>query len=260
MFRSYLKIFENLLNTLGHFCIFSAASICSIFKRPYRFEEIFKQLEFVGNKSMIIIFLTGAFTGLALSLQIYLGFSMVGAPNLVGPTVALGIFRELGPVLSGLIVAARAGGAMAAQLGTMRVSEQIDAIKVMGVDPIQYLVGPRVFASVISLPLLCGFFDFVAMAGSHTLCVHVLEIDSAIFWAKITEWIDPSDVTQGLIKAAFFGLIFSLVCTYRGYYTTGGAKGVGESTNRGVVVSMVSIIIADYVLTNFIRLYFQLVK
>jgi phospholipid/cholesterol/gamma-HCH transport system permease protein len=259
MFNLKFPYLENLILTLGHFCIFSAGALRSIFQRPYRFEEIFKQLEFVGNKSVSIIFLTGVFTGLALSLQIYLGFSMVGAPNLVGPTVALGIFRELGPVLSGLIVAARAGGAMAAQLGTMRVSEQIDAIKVMGVDPVQYLVGPRVFASVVSLPLLCGFFDFVAMAGSHTICVFVFEIDSAIFWDKITEWISPSDVMQGLVKAAFFGLIFSLVCTYRGYYTTGGAKGVGESTNRGVVISMVSIIISDYVLTNFIRLYFQLV-
>lgn len=255
-----LKLLESLLLTLGHFFIFAWAGIRSIFQKPYRWEEIFKQLEFVGNKSVIIIFLTGIFTGLALSLQIYLGFSMVGAPNLVGPTVALGIFRELGPVLSGLIVAARAGGAMAAQLGTMRVSEQIDAIKVMGVDPVQYLVGPRIIASVISLPLLCGFFDFVAMAGSHMLCVYVLEIDSAIFWDKIREWINPSDVSQGLVKAGFFGLIFSVICTYRGYYTSGGAKGVGESTNRGVVVSMVAIIISDYVLTNFIRLYFQLVN
>lgn len=255
-----LKLLESLLLTLGHFFIFAWAGIRSIFQKPYRWEEIFKQLEFVGNKSVIIIFLTGIFTGLALSLQIYLGFSMVGAPNLVGPTVALGIFRELGPVLSGLIVAARAGGAMAAQLGTMRVSEQIDAIKVMGVDPVQYLVGPRIISSVISLPLLCGFFDFVAMAGSHMLCVYVLEIDSAIFWDKIREWINPSDVSQGLVKAGFFGLIFSVICTYRGYYTTGGAKGVGESTNRGVVVSMVAIIISDYVLTNFIRLYFQLVN
>lgn len=260
MFSLRFIFLENLLSTLGHFCIFACSAIGSIFRKPYRFEEFFKQLEFVGNKSLSIIFLTGGFTGLALSLQIFLGFSLVGAPNLVGPTVALGIFRELGPVLSGLIVAARAGGAMAAQLGTMRVSEQIDAIKVMGVDPVQYLVGPRVLASVIALPLLCAFFDFIAMVGSHALCVYVLELDGAIYWDKIREWINPSDVTQGLIKAAFFGLMFSVVCTYRGYYTTGGAKGVGESTNRGVVVSMVAIIIADYVLTNFIRLYFQLVN
>lgn len=259
MFKPYINLFEKFLGALGHFCIFAFYGVISIFKRPYRFEDAFKQLEFVGNKSLAIIFLTGGFTGLALSLQIYLGFSIVGMPNLVGPTVALGIFRELGPVLAGLIVAARAGGAMAAQLGTMRVSEQIDAIKVMGVDPVQYLVGPRILASVISLPLLCAFFDFVAMVGCYLLCVHLFEMDAALFWDKIIEWINPSDVTQGLIKACFFGLIFSVVCTYRGYYTTGGAKGVGESTNQGVVVSMVSIIIADYVLTNFIRLYFQIV-
>lgn len=248
----------NLLYTLGHFSIFAGNSLKSIFSKPYRFDELFKHLEFVGNKSATIIFLTGGFTGLALSLQIYLGFSLVGAPNLVGPTVALGIFRELGPVLTGLIVAARAGGAMAAQLGTMKVSEQIDALKVMGVDPIQYLVSPRVVASIIALPLLCGFFDFVAMAGSHALSVYVLEMDGAIFWDKIRLWIQPSDVYQGLIKSGFFGLMFSIICCYRGYYTTGGAKGVGEATNRGVVISMVSIIIADYVLTNIIRVYFHI--
>ena len=250
----------NFLESLGHFFIFSWVSVRSIFKSPLRWEEIFRHLEFVGSQSIGIIFLTGCFTGLALSLQIYLGFSLVGAPNLVGPTVALGIFRELGPVLSGIIVSARAGGAMAAQLGTMKVSEQIDAIKVVGVDPIQYLVGPRVLASIIALPLLCGFFDFMAMAASHTLSVYVLEIDAAIFWDKIRQWIKPSDVYQGLVKAWFFGFIFSLVCTYKGYYTQGGAKGVGEATNHGVVISMVTIIVVDYALTNFIRVYFYLTR
>lgn len=197
---------------------------------------------------------------MALSLQIWLGFSMVGMSDLVGPTVALGIFRELGPVLTGLIVSARAGGAMAAQLGTMRVSEQIDALRVIGVDPIQYLVMPRVVASVIILPLLCGFFDFVAMAGSYGLSVYVLEVDGALFLDKIQSWIKPSDVYQGMFKAGFFGLIFSLICTHRGFYTKGGAKGVGESTNQGVVASMVSIIIASYVLTNIIRVYFYFVE
>lgn len=235
-------------------------AISSIFKAPFRWEEIFKHLEFVGARSVGIVLVTGSFTGLALSLQIYLGFSLVGAPNLVGPTVALAIFRELGPVLSGIIVAARAGGAMAAQLGTMKVSEQIDAIKVVGVDPIQYLVSPRVLASVLALPLLCGLFDFLSMVASYSLSVYVLEIDAAIFWDKIRQWIKPSDVYQGLVKAWFFGFIFSLVCTYKGYYTQGGAKGVGEATNHGVVISIVTIIVTDYVLTNFIRVYFYLTR
>lgn len=249
-----------MLYNLGHFFIFIGTTFKSLTARPHRFEEIFKHMDFVGTGSVSIIFLTGLFTGMALSLQIWLGFSMVGMSDLVGPTVALGIFRELGPVLTGLIVSARAGGAMAAQLGTMRVSEQIDALRVIGVDPIQYLVMPRVVASVIILPLLCGFFDFVAMAGSYGLSVYVLEVDGALFLDKIQSWIKPSDVYQGMFKAGFFGLIFSLICTHRGFYTKGGAKGVGESTNQGVVASMVSIIIASYVLTNIIRVYFYFVE
>ncbi len=245
---------------LGHFFIFAGSAFKTIPARPYRVEEFFKHMDFVGTGSVSIIFLTGMFTGMALSLQIWLGFSMVGMSDLVGPTVALGIFRELGPVLTGLLVSARAGGAMAAQLGTMRVSEQIDALRVMGVDPIQYLVMPRILASIVVLPLLCGFFDFIAMLGSYGLSVYVLEVDGALFIDKIQSWIKPSDVYQGMFKAAIFGLIFSLICTHRGFYTKGGARGVGEATNRGVVVSMVTIIIASYVLTNFIRLYFHFVE
>lgn len=262
LFKLYNLIspLEAVVYGLGHFFIFVGTSLKCIFSHPYRFEEFFKHMDFVGNKSVSIIFLTGIFTGMALSLQIWLGFSIVGMSDLVGPTVALGIFRELGPVLTGLIVAARAGGAMAAQLGTMRVSEQIDALRVMGVDPIQYLVSPRIMASVIVLPLLCGFFDFVAMLGSYVLSVYVLEVDAALFMDKIQAWIKPSDVYQGMFKAAVFGLIFSLICTHRGFFTKGGAKGVGEATNRGVVVSMVTIIIADYVLTNIIRVFFYFVE
>jgi phospholipid/cholesterol/gamma-HCH transport system permease protein len=192
-----------------------------------------------------------------LSYQIFLGFKLVNATNLVGPTVALGITRELGPVLTGLIVAARAGGAMAARLGTMRVSEQIDALEVMGVDPKQYLVAPRILAAFISMPLLCGVFDFIAMVGAHLLCINVLGLDEAIFWDKIQLWINPGDINEGLIKAAVFGLTFSAICTNKGFYTKGGAKGVGEATNEGVVNSMVMIIVINYFITNLIRFYYS---
>lgn len=230
-----------------------------IFVNPYRFDEIVKHIEFIGNGSLLIILLTGAFTGMALSYQIFLGFKLVNATNLVGPTVALGISRELGPVLTGLIVSARAGGAMAARLGTMRVSEQIDALEVMGIDPIQYLVSPRLIAALISMPLLCGVFDFIAMTGAYLLCVRVLNLDEAIFWDKIQGWLHPRDIYEGLIKSAAFGLIFASVCTHRGYSTTGGAKGVGEATNSGVVNSMVLIIVMNFFATNIIRFYYHMV-
>jgi phospholipid/cholesterol/gamma-HCH transport system permease protein len=242
----------------GRACIFFAESVKLIFVRPFRLEEIVKHMEFVGNKSVVIIAMTSTFTGLALAYQIYLGFKLVNAVNLVGPTVAMGITRELGPVLTGLIVAARAGGAMAARLGTMRVSEQIDALEVMGVDPKQFLVGPRIVAAVITMPLLCAVFDFVAMLGAHFLCINVLGLDQAIFWDKITQWLHPGDIFQGLIKAGVFGITFAAVCTNRGFNASGGAKGVGEATNQGVVNSMVLIIILNFLMTSFIRFYYAI--
>ena len=227
-----------------------------VFKKPSRIDEIIRHMEFVGNKSILIILLTGSFTGMAMSFQIYLGFQLVNATSLVGPTVALGITRELGPVLTGLIVAARAGGAMAARLGTMRVSEQIDALEVMGVDPKQYLVAPRILATFITMPLLCGVFDFIAMVGAHVLCINVLGLDEAIFWDKIQLWIDPGDINEGLLKSAVFGLTFAAICTNKGFNTTGGAKGVGDATNQGVVNSMVMIIVINYFMTNLIRFFY----
>jgi len=245
------------LTEAGSVVIFFAQSLRLIFVRPYRYDEVIKHIEFVGNKSLLIIILTGAFTGMALSYQIYLGFNLVNATNLVGPTVALGITRELGPVLTGLIVAARAGGAMAARLGTMRVSEQIDALEVMGLDPKQYLVAPRILAALISMPLLCGVFDFVAMTGAYVLCVRLLGLDEAIFWDKIQLWLNPRDINEGLIKAGVFGMMFAAICTYRGFHTKGGAKGVGEATNSGVVHSMVLIIVVNFFMTNIIRFYYK---
>ena len=259
----FLKIWKGLFGFFydaGKAILFFTSSFKLIWKRPFRFEELVRHMEFIGNKSVLIILLTGAFTGLALSYQIYLGFSLVNATNLVGPTVALGISRELGPVLTGLIVAARAGGAMAARLGTMRVSEQIDALEVMGVDPKQYLVAPRLFAAIITVPLLCAVFDFIAMVGAHLLCINLLGLDEAIFWDKIQLWIKPSDIHQGLIKSAVFGVTFAAICTNKGFNAKGGAKGVGEATNEGVVNSMVMVIVLNFFLTNIIRFYFAVTE
>lgn len=248
------------IEQLGVLAIFTSKAMRAFFVRPYRWADLIQQMEFVGNKSVLIIMLTGAFTGMAVSFQIYLGFKLVNATNLVGPTVAMGIARELGPVLAGLIVAARAGGAMAANLGSMRVSEQIDAIEVMGVDPIRYLVAPRIYAAIITMPLLTAVFDAVAFLGSYFLCVHVLGLDEATYWDKTTLWLDPHHINEGLIKAAVFGFLFASICTYRGFYTKGGAKDVGEATNKGVVISMVMIIVFDFFMMNLIDLYYKLTE
>jgi phospholipid/cholesterol/gamma-HCH transport system permease protein len=251
-----VNAFKDFITETGMMMMFLSSSLRLLFVKPNRFSEVIKHMEFIGNKSVGIISLTSLFTGLALSFQVYLGFKIVNAVNMVGPTVALGITRELGPVLTGLIVAARAGGAMAARLGTMRVNEQIDALDVMGINTRQYLIAPRIAAAILCMPMLTAIFDFIAMVGSYFLVVHLVELDEAIFLQKIRETLEMRHIMEGLIKSAVFGLVFGLICTFRGFYTTGGAKGVGEATNRGVVMSMVLIIVLDYFLTNIIRLYY----
>lgn len=249
--------FSDFILECGRIMIFFKESISLLFTKPSRFGEVIRHMEFIGNQSVAIISLTGLFTGLALSFQLYLGFKMFNAVNLVGATVALGITRELGPVLTGLIVAARAGGAMAARLGTMRVNEQIDALDVMGVNTKQYLIAPRIIAAVLCMPMLTAVFDFVAMVGSYFLCVKVVQLDEAIFMQKIADIVQVKHINEGLFKSFFFGLVFAVLCTYRGFNTTGGAKGVGDATNLGVVQSMVMIIIIDYFLTSLIRLFYM---
>lgn len=241
----------------GRVVLFFNESVRLIFAKPSRFSELIRHMEFIGNQSVGIICLTGIFTGLALSFQLYLGFKLFNAVNMVGPTVALGITRELGPVLTGLIVAARAGGAMAARLGTMRVNEQIDALDVMGVNTKQYLISPRLLAAAICMPLLVAIFDFVSMLGSYFLCVKLVAMDEAVFWQKIADFIEVKHINEGLFKGIVFGIYFATMCTFRGFHTTGGAKGVGDATNQGVVQSMVGIIILDYFLTNLIRFYYN---
>jgi phospholipid/cholesterol/gamma-HCH transport system permease protein len=241
----------------GELVEFGWESTRLLFAKPFRKTELIQHMEFIGNKSVMIISLSGLFTGMALAYQIYLGFKLVNTTSLVGPTVGLGITRELGPVLTGLIVAARAGGAMAARLGTMRVTEQIDALEVMGVNPVQYLVSPRLLASVLVMPLLTGVFDFVAMLGCWMISIGLLDMDEAQFWDVTERWLEPFHIYEGLFKAAIFGLFFAVICTHRGYTTKGGAAGVGSSTNRGVVLSMVMIIILDFFVTNLINVFYQ---
>ncbi len=252
-----LELVAGFVSASGRLVRFTSECIALFFTRPYRWRELIIHMEFIGNKSVFIICLTGIFTGMALSFQVYLGFEIVNATSLVGPTVGLGIARELGPVLTGMIVAARAGGAMAARLGTMRVTEQIDALEVMAVRPKQYLISPRIIAASIAMPILTGVFIFVAMLGSYVLVVKVLKLDEAIFWDKTAYWLNPNHINEGLIKATVFGFVFSAICCFEGYYTKGGARGVGEATNRGVVLSMVMIIILDFFLMNLIDVYYK---
>lgn len=250
--------FRIFINEVGDIARFGFEGFRLFLTKPFRWNELVTHMEFIGNKSIGIILMSGLFTGMALAYQIYLGFKLVNAVSLVGPTVGMGITRELGPVLTGLIVSARAGGAMTARIGSMRVTEQIDALEVMGVNPLQYLVSPRLVAAVIVMPLLTGVFDFAAMFGCWLICIKLLEMDEAAFFDRTYLWLEPFHINEGLFKAAVFGLFFAIVCTHRGYFTKGGAEGVGTATNRGVVLSMVLVIASDFFLTNFINMFYNL--
>jgi phospholipid/cholesterol/gamma-HCH transport system permease protein len=239
---------------LGDMSKFVAATAGWLTKPPFRFHEIMAQVEFVGNKSVFIIFLSSLFTGMVFALQTFSAFHLVNADTMIGPTVALALTRELGPVLTGLLVAGRAGAAMSAQIGTMRVTEQIDALEVMGVNPKQYLVMPRIVACVISLPLLAAVFVFVGNVGSYFLSTHLLNVDPATYLDKINLFTRPRDIMQCLIKASVFGFILSVIGTFKGFSTSNGARGVGIATNETVVLSSILILVSDYFLSALIKM------
>lgn len=216
---------------------------------PYRPAVLLKQMEFIGVQSTFIISLTGIFTGMVFALQSSHAFKLFGAENLIGPSVALSLTRELGPVLTALMVTGRAGSAMAAELGTMRVTEQIDALYSMAINPLQYLVVPRFIAAVLMLPLLVGLFDFLGIIGSYLLGVYILNLNPQEFLDRVIYLVDFEDLYIGLIKSMCFGAIISVVSCYKGFYTSGGAEGVGRAATQSVVIASVSILISDYFLT-----------
>jgi phospholipid/cholesterol/gamma-HCH transport system permease protein len=216
---------------------------------PYRIQNLFIQLEFVGVGSIFVVALTGLFSGMVIALQTYHAFSLFNAQSLVGSTVAISLARELAPVFTGLMVTARVGSAMATELGSMRVTEQIDALATMAVDPFQYLVVPRVAATILMMPLLALLFDVVGIVGAYIVAVYGQHLAEASFLGRIQAWVDPPDVIGGLIKAAVFGLIISLISCYKGFNARGGAKGVGIATTEAVVMASVTIMIVDYFLS-----------
>jgi phospholipid/cholesterol/gamma-HCH transport system permease protein len=239
-----------IIREMGQILILLSRTFVWMALPPYRFRAIIKQMEFVGVKSIFVVILTGIFTGGVLALQSHYGFSLFGAESLVGSIVALAMTRELGPVLTALMVNGRAGSAMAAELGTMRVTEQIDALSVMAANPIKYLIVPRIIAGVFMLPVLTIVSDFLGILGGYFVGVVLLNINSGMFVANILEYLDVDDIFHGLTKSAFFGLILTHIGCYKGFYTEGGAEGVGKATTQAVVISSVLILISDYFLTS----------
>ncbi len=237
---------------VGRLILVLLATARAIVTPPFRLREILRQMQFVGVKSFFVVSLTGTFTGMVLALQTYQAFRTLGAEAMVGATVALSMTRELGPVLSALMVTARAGSAMAAQLGTMRVTEQIDALQAMAVDPIEYLFAPRIIAALIMVPILTVYFDFLGIMGGYFVGVNYLNIPEGPFIQSIVQYTDFADLTNGLLKSCVFGLILTVVSCYKGYTAGKGAAGVGTATTEAVVVSSVLILVSDYFLTDMI--------
>ena len=244
--RPFVVILESLGN-LGSF--FGRAAYLGV-KPPFRLRNIFKQMEFIGVNSLLVVVITGLFTGMVLALQSSYGFRKFGAESAVGAIVALSMTRELGPVLTSLMVTGRAGSAMTAELATMRVTEQIDALRVMALNPIEYLVAPRMIASFIMLPVLTSISNFVGIIGGYIVGVKLLGINEGSFLNRIEKVLEFQDISNGLIKSAVFGIIMSIICCYKGFYTQGGAAGVGKATTEAVVASSLTILVADYVLTS----------
>lgn len=236
------------LDIVGNFTLFIAHITQTLFRSRLRLSKLFWQMEKIGVNSLGISLITGTFAGAVLVLQSYKGFHELGSDNYLGPIIALTMARELGPVLTGLMVAGRAGSAIAAEIGTMRITEQIDALQTLQINPLQYLIVPRILAGLIMLPLLTLVATIFGILGGYVVCVYQLDLNSEVFKTGVQHALSITDVCGGLIKAGTFGFILTSIGSYKGYFTTGGAKGVGQATTQAVVVSSILIIIANYFL------------
>ncbi|HKQ69506.1 MAG TPA: ABC transporter permease [Polyangiaceae bacterium] len=250
--KSWLAGVVDLLDQLGATVLLTMQTLAWTFRAPFRLGQLFGAMEFIGVQSIFIIALTGTFSGMVLSLQMVHSFKQFQAEGLVGGVVALSLTREISPVFTGLMVTARAGSAWAAELGNMRVTEQIDAITTMGVSPVQYLLSPRLLAAVAMVPLLCVVYTCVGMAGAWLVAVEWLHVDPGIFVARAKQYAFPKDFFMGELKACVFGFLIAAISCKQGFYASGGARGVGIATTRAVVQSAVAILVANYVLTSWL--------
>jgi len=241
-----------LLAEIGRVSLFLKDAVVQGLTPTYYIRQILEQMWRIGYNSLPVVGLTAFFTGGALALQIYQGSTPGTASTLVPNIVALGITRELGPVLAGLMVAGRVGASIAAELGTMRVTEQIDALVTLSTNAFKYLVGPRLVAAVITLPILVAIGDTIGIMGGYIVGTRSLGLNSYAYLKTTSDFLSLDDVTSGLIKAAFFGLIIAVMGCYHGFNSKGGAQGVGRATTNAVVSASILILAANFVLTNLL--------
>ncbi len=247
------RSFLNLSEMVGQFFMFLVRAGVILFTTKPKLHKLFVQANRIGVESLSIVILTGGFTGMVFALQSYIGFKRVGGEQFIGAVVALGMIRELGPVLTGLMVTGRAGSAITAEIGTMRITEQIDALVTLRINIFQYLVIPRILAGITILPCLTLFSMIFGIIGGYVVCVHILGLSPEDYTTSIRNFVEVADIRSGLIKSAAFGLILSWVGTYKGFYTEGGARGVGIATTQSVVTSSIMILITNYFLTKFLE-------
>ncbi|MFP4316285.1 MAG: MlaE family ABC transporter permease [Desulfovibrionales bacterium] len=245
------------IQELGAMTIFFARATYHVFTFPLQIKKIFQQTYFIGLKSMFVICLIGLFTGMVLGLQGYYTLVKFGSEGLLGAAVALSLIRELGPTLTAIMIIARAGSAMAAELGVMRISEQIDALDTMDINPVRYLVSPKMAACIISFPLLTAFFDVLGIIGGYITGVLLLGINAGTYFYRMENAVEMVDIQGGFIKSFVFAVIVATICCYQGYNTHKrsqgfGAVGVSLSTTIAVVLSCIVVLVADYVLTSFL--------
>jgi phospholipid/cholesterol/gamma-HCH transport system permease protein len=222
----------------------------SMLRQPGRPLHILKQIRFIGARSLFVIVLTAGFTGMVLGLQGYYTLAKFGSEGMLGTAVALSLIRELGPVLSALMVTGRAGSAIAAEIGIMRISEQIDALETMALDPYKYLISPKFIAAMISMPLLCAIFDVVGIYGGWLVGVKLLGVNPGAYFTEMYRSVEWKDVWSGFVKSYSFGIIIAWVSCYKGYYAGHGAEGVSKATTESVVLTSVLILVWDYFLTS----------
>jgi len=237
---------------LGKTTLFLLQTIACCLTPPIKGNRIVKQLWFIGWKSMPVICLTAAFTGMVLALQGHPILRRVGSEAFLGPFVDLALIRELGPVLAALMITGRAGSSLTAQIGIMRINDQIDALELMGLNPIRYLVAPNFIAMVIAMPLLSAIFDVIAIFGGYLVGVHVLGLNAGVYFGEMNNYTVFDDVLSGVYKSMTFGILIAWVCCYKGFNSRFGAEGVSTATTEAVVNASVLILVWDYLLGAFL--------
>ncbi len=246
------KNFLFLSSKLGFFTFFLSNAVKSCFTGPIYFDQLAKQMWHIGYKSLPVVGLTAVFTGAVLALQSYTGFSRFNAESSIASVVVLSITRELGPVLAGLMLAGRVSASIAAEIGTMKVTEQIDALYTLQTDPYRYLIIPRIISGIICMPILVLIADIIGVFGGYIVSVYTLDFNQQTYIKKTIEFLQYEDVTSGLIKAMFFGFIVTIMGCFYGYYSKGGAQGVGVATTNAVVSSSILILLSNYVITKLL--------